>query len=119
MTCFGENCPGTLCLDVDSAPKWQIDCNVCMQCLELFQDKAHKIKVTSEICEECGSALLDVTFKTGKSPLIDGALQKTACLACDEQFNELCMAKQGKGFFRKKPGAPKGKGKGKKGKGKG
>jgi len=31
MGCIADNCPGTLCLDVDSAPKWQIDCNVCPQ----------------------------------------------------------------------------------------
>lgn len=29
MSCIADNCPGTLCLDVDSAPKWQIDCNIC------------------------------------------------------------------------------------------
>ena len=29
MSCIADNCPGTLCLDVDSGPKWQIDCNIC------------------------------------------------------------------------------------------
>ena len=29
MSCIADNCSGTLCLDVDSGPKWQIDCNVC------------------------------------------------------------------------------------------
>lgn len=118
MSCIDENCTGTLCLDVDSAPKWQIDCNVCMQFLSIFEDKAHKVKVSSDVCDECGSALLTVTFKTGKSPLADGAAEKTACLCCDEDFNKLTLAKQGKGFFRRKPGGAKGKGKGKKGKGK-
>jgi len=119
MSCFGENCSGTLCLDVDSAPKWQLDCNVCMQMISVFEDKAHRIKVTSDFCDECGSALLDVTFKQGKSPLPDGSLERKACLACDENFNELCLAKQGKHFIRKKPGGGKGKGKGKGKKGKG
>lgn len=121
MSCIADNCPGTLCLDVDSAPKWQIDCNICLQQLSLFEDKAHKIKVSSDVCEECGSVLLDVTFNKGKSPLPDGATERKACLVCDEIFNALTVSKTGKGFFRRNPTAAKGKGKGKgkKGKGKG
>mmetsp|Transcript_30608 Transcript_30608/g.54729 ORF Transcript_30608/g.54729 Transcript_30608/m.54729 type:complete len:860 (+) Transcript_30608:77-2656(+) len=119
MSCIGEHCPGTLCLDVDSAPKWQIDCNVCMQELLIFGDKAHKVKCTSDLCDGCGSALLEVVFNKAKSPLADGEMERTACLVCDEVFNSLTVSKEGKGFFRRNPGKGKGKGKGKKGKGKG
>jgi len=117
LSCIADNCPGTLCLDVDSAPKWQIDCNVCMQNLQIFGDKAHKIKVTKEFCEECNSHLLEVIFNKNKSPLDGGDMEKTACLACDELFNSMTTSGTSKGFFRARPG---GKGKGKKGgKGKG
>jgi len=50
MSCIADNCPGTLCLDIDSAPKWQIDCNICLQQLSIFEDKAHKVKVTQDSC---------------------------------------------------------------------
>jgi len=116
MSCIGDNCPGTLCLDVDSAPKWQIDCNVCMQNLQIFGDKAHKIKVSKELCEECGSHNLEVIFNKKNTPLDGGDTEKTACLACDELFNSLTTSGTSKGFFRRSGGA-KGKGKGKKGKG--
>eukprot|EP00933_Yihiella_yeosuensis_P022632 TRINITY_DN1779_c0_g1_i1.p1 TRINITY_DN1779_c0_g1~~TRINITY_DN1779_c0_g1_i1.p1 ORF type:complete len:858 (+),score=171.26 TRINITY_DN1779_c0_g1_i1:68-2641(+) len=119
MSCIADNCPGTLCLDVDSAPKWQIDCNVCMQELMIFGDKAHKVSVSSKICDGCGSAMLKVIFNKAKSPLADGTQEKTACLVCDEVFNSMTVSKEGKGFFRRNPGKGKGKGKGKKGKGKG
>jgi len=119
MSCFAENCPGTLCLDVDSAPKWQIDCNICMQQLQIFGDKAHKIKVSPDYCEECGSKMLTVIFNKTKSPLPDGETEKTACLACDELFNSLTTSGTSKGFFRRNPGKGKGKGKGGKKGGKG
>ncbi|CAJ1433993.1 unnamed protein product [Effrenium voratum] len=117
MSCIADNCSGTLCLDVDSGPKWQIDCNVCLQQLSIFEDKAHKIKATSDTCEECGSVLLEVIFNKGKSPLPDGELERKACLVCDEIFNTHTVSKTGKNFFRRNPGKGKGKGKGKKGKG--
>jgi len=118
LSCIQENCPGTLCLDVDSAPKWQIDCNVCMQQLQIFGDKAHKVKVSPDFCEDCGAHLLDVTFNKNKSPLDGGETERTGCLACDELFNSLTTSATSKGFFRRNPNS-KGKGKGKKGKSKG
>ena len=118
MSCIADNCPGTLCLDVDSGPKWQIDCNICLQQLSIFEDKAHKIKVTTDFCEECSSVLLDVVFNKGKSPLPDNEMERKACLVCDEVFNAHTVSKTGKNFFRRNPGKGKGKGKGKKGKGK-
>merc|ERR1711972_1031889 len=118
LSCIAEGCTGALCLDVDSAPKWQVDCNVCMQSLQIFGDKAHKIKVSAEVCEECGSRKLSVTFNKTKTPLDGGETERTACLACDELFNSLTTSGTSKGFFRRSPGA-KGKGKGKKGKSKG
>jgi len=122
LSCIGEGCGGTLCLDVDSGPKWQVDCNVCMQSLHIFGDKAHKIKVSPDYCEECGAHLLAVTFNKGKSPLDGGETEKTACIACDPLFNSLCTSGTSKGFHPKKFGkgkGKKGKGKGKKGKAKG
>merc|ERR1712007_70919 len=108
---MGEHCPGTLCLDVDSAPKWQIDCNICMQQLQIFGDKAHRIKVSSEFCEECGAHPLVVTFNKTKTPLDSGETEKTACLACDDLFNSLTSSAQSKVFFRRNPNSTKGKGK--------
>merc|ERR1712060_288829 len=93
-----------------------------MQQVAIFGDIAHKVKVTNDLCEECGSALLDVDFNKQKTPLAGGETQRKACLVCDEIFNKLTTSKQGKGFFRRNPskGKGKGKGKGKKGgKGKG
>lgn len=119
MSCIGDNCPGFLCLDVDSKPKWQVDCNICMQQLQIFGEIAHSIKVSPDDCEDCGSKLLSVTFNKTKSPLKDGETEKTACLACDELFNSCTTSGTSKGFFRRNPGKGKGKGKGKKGKGKG
>merc|ERR1711933_707039 len=95
------------------------DCNVCMQSLHIFGDKAHKIKVSPEFCEECGAHLLAVTFNKGKSPLDGGETEKTACIACDPLFNSLCTSGTSKGFHPKRVGKGKGKGKGKKGKGRG
>eukprot|EP00928_Gymnodinium_smaydae_P066381 TRINITY_DN493_c0_g1_i1.p1 TRINITY_DN493_c0_g1~~TRINITY_DN493_c0_g1_i1.p1 ORF type:complete len:870 (-),score=213.50 TRINITY_DN493_c0_g1_i1:206-2782(-) len=120
MSCIADECRGgTLCLDVDSAPKWQMDCNVCAQQLQIFGDKAHKIKVSSDMCEECGSHLLSVTFNKLKTPLDGGETEKTACIACDDLFNSLCTSAQSKNFIRRNPNAKgKGKGKGKR-KGKG
>jgi len=115
MLCIAEHCPGTLCLDVDSAPKWQMDCNVCMQQLQIFPDKGYKIKVDPQSCEDCGSNLLQVTLNKTKA-FQDGTTERTACLACDEEFNAECVSAQSRGFFRRSGG--KGK-KGKKGKGKG
>lgn len=115
MSCIADNCPGTLCLDVDSGPKWQIDCNICLQQLSIFEDKAHKIKATTDFCDECSSVLLDVVFNKGKSPLPDGATERKACLVCDEVFNAQTVSKTGKNFVRRSPGKGKGKGKGKKG----
>ncbi len=114
--CFEDNCSGTICLDVDSAPKWQMDCNVCPVQIQLFEDKAHKIKAAEE-CEECGGRKLNVEFNKTKTPLASGETQKTACIQCDEEFNALCVSDQSKRFVRRRPGKGKGKGKGKKGKG--
>merc|ERR1712137_1351097 len=84
FTCPEEHCNGTVCLDVNSAPKWQMDCNICMFELKLFEkDGAHKISVSKDECEECGSRLMHVEFnKTKTSPLSDGALERTSCIVC-------------------------------------
>eukprot|EP00929_Paragymnodinium_shiwhaense_P013359 TRINITY_DN121220_c0_g1_i1.p1 TRINITY_DN121220_c0_g1~~TRINITY_DN121220_c0_g1_i1.p1 ORF type:complete len:858 (+),score=186.81 TRINITY_DN121220_c0_g1_i1:105-2678(+) len=124
MSCIADDCEGTLCLDVDSHPKWQIDCNMawCPQQIQVFGDKAHKIKVSPDHCEECGAHLLAVTFNKTKSPLDGGETEKTACIACDELFNSLCSSATSKNFVRRGGGGGskgKGKGKGKKGRGRG
>merc|ERR1712232_1232316 len=78
--------------------------------LKMFGDKAKTVKVSSDICEECGSHLLDVTFHQAKTPLDGGDTNKKACLACDSVFNSLTESGVSKLSFRRK-----GKGKGKKG----
>lgn len=114
MHCIADQCSGTLCLDVDSAPDWQLDCNVCPQQLQIFHNKAHKVKVcASTYCEDCGAILLDVTLLKTKA-FQDGTQQRSACIACDEEFNQEALSAQSRVFFRRSGG-----GKGKKGKGKG
>lgn len=118
LSCPEEHCTGTVCLETMSAPKWQMDCNVCSFQLKIFQDQAHKIKVLDEVCEECEARLLNVVFNPKKLPKeMDGKTERTACLVCDEVFNSLVTSSYGKGFRRGKGGKSKGKGKGK-GKGK-
>ncbi|CAJ1341010.1 unnamed protein product [Effrenium voratum] len=108
MSCIADNCSGTLCLDVDSGPKWQIDCNVCLQQLSIFEDKAHKIKATSDTCEECGSVLLEVIFNKGKSPLPDGELERKDIQCICQGKGKGKKGKGGKGKMRRTQRVPLG-----------
>jgi len=116
------SCPecegGTICLDVNSAPKWKMDCSVCTFQIKLFEN-AFKIEVANgvEPCEECESKKIKCTFKTGKSPLPNNEIERTACIVCDPVFNKLVSSTFSQ-VFRKRKGGKKGKGKGGKGGGK-
>eukprot|EP00921_Rhytidocystis_pertsovi_P010947 GHVQ01017627.1.p1 GENE.GHVQ01017627.1~~GHVQ01017627.1.p1 ORF type:complete len:865 (-),score=112.32 GHVQ01017627.1:231-2825(-) len=85
--CPQEDCRGVMCLDVLSAPKWKLDCNTCNYQLRLMES-AHKILVSPQECDDCGSSLLDITFNKTK-PLPDGSLNRVGCIACDPQLNGL------------------------------
>jgi DNA topoisomerase-3 len=95
-----------------------MDCSVCFFELKLFEEKgAHKISVSKEECEACGSRKLAIVFNKGKSPMPDGSEEYTGCIVCDETLNNLTTGTYGKMFRKKTPGkGKKGKGKGKKGK---
>lgn len=96
-----------------------MDCNICNFQLKVFQDKAHKIAVTQDECEDCGGRLISVTFKKN-FPLQDGGLERTGCIVCDEVLNAHVLSAEGKNFRRAKgKGKGKGKSKGKGGKSKG
>ncbi|KAF4673363.1 DNA topoisomerase 3-beta-1 [Perkinsus olseni] len=114
--CPQDACSGTLCLDAESKPKWKLDCNICNYQLRLFQDKAHKISVTKDKCESCGSKLLSIEFNKGKSPLPDAVESITGCLVCDEALNSQVESSFAR--LSKRHGGGKGKG-GRRGKGRG
>ncbi|KAB7499440.1 DNA topoisomerase 3-beta-1 [Armadillidium nasatum] len=75
-------CPnGLLVLDPSSGPKWRIGCNRCDVIINLF-DKASKVQVLPDVCEECGSQFLSVEYKEGKSKLKDDNLGASGCIFC-------------------------------------
>ncbi len=59
--CSCPECDGTLVLDPISAPKWRLDCNKC-NCLVYLPHNAHRISVSKDHCDDCGSALLEVSL---------------------------------------------------------
>lgn len=79
---------GVLVLDQTSAPKWRMACNRCNVVINFFEN-AHKVSVSEEICDDCGSHIMDVDFSKGKTPLADGQTEHSGCLFCDAVFKPL------------------------------
>lgn len=91
-----ETCEeGVLVLDPTSAPKWKLACNNtrCTTVVTLFKH-AHRITVSSEVCEECGRYQLDVIFHKDKTPLENGETKRTGCIYCDEVFSKVVSLKK-------------------------
>ncbi|KFG32450.1 putative DNA topoisomerase III beta-1 [Toxoplasma gondii p89] len=87
LQCPQPDCKGILYLDVVSGPKWKLDCNACQYQVKLMEG-AHKISVTPDECDTCGSALLNVVMNKVK-PFKDGEVEKTGCFVCDAELNDM------------------------------
>uniref|UniRef100_A0A4W3H8Y5 DNA topoisomerase n=1 Tax=Callorhinchus milii TaxID=7868 RepID=A0A4W3H8Y5_CALMI len=79
---------GVLVLDSTSGPKWKMACNKCNVVVHFFEN-AHRVKVSSETCEICEAAIVDVDFNKTKTPLPDEATQHSGCVFCDPVFQNL------------------------------
>jgi DNA topoisomerase-3 len=109
--CSCPECDGTLVLDPISAPKWRLDCNKC-NCLVYLPHNAHRISVSKDHCDDCGSALLEVNFNKNATPLTGGATLHKACVLCDELLHSLVEVKHGKAFFKRSGRGRSGRGRG-------
>ncbi|CAH1786482.1 unnamed protein product [Owenia fusiformis] len=115
---------GILVLDPNSAPKWKMACNnsKCNVVVNFF-DNAHRVAVSEEMCEECGTAILDVTFNKTKTPLTDGATEHSGCPFCDVILKPLVELKHAslrmRGFNRNRASRGRGRGRGGRGRGRG
>jgi DNA topoisomerase-3 len=79
---------GTLVLDRHSAPKWRVDCNVCLYRIEL-PERAHSVHVSKATCGTCGSFKLAIDFHAKESPLANGETKYVGCLMCDALLAEV------------------------------
>ncbi|XP_076113744.1 DNA topoisomerase 3-beta-1-like [Mytilus galloprovincialis] len=79
---------GILVLDQTSAPKWRMACNMCNVVINFF-DNAHKVSVSEDICEDCGSHIVNVDFSKGKTPLEGDETEHSGCVFCDPVFKPL------------------------------
>ena len=72
---------GILVLDPSSNPKWKLGCNRCDVIINLF-DKASKVQVLQDTCDECGSQNVLVEYREGKSKFKSGDLSQSGCIFC-------------------------------------
>uniref|UniRef100_UPI00398F633D DNA topoisomerase 3-beta-1-like n=1 Tax=Pristiophorus japonicus TaxID=55135 RepID=UPI00398F633D len=79
---------GVLVFDPTSGPKWKMACNKCNVVVHFFEN-AHRVKVSSETCDMCEAAIVDVDFNKAKSPLPGEATQHSGCVFCDPVFQNL------------------------------
>lgn len=82
-----ESGRGILVLDPSSGPKWKIGCNACDVVINIFED-AQKVIVEQTECDECGSQLVSVSYKSEKSKFKNTS-EMTACIFCSEHFSPL------------------------------
>ncbi|KAG3278757.1 DNA topoisomerase 3-beta-1 isoform X4 [Ictidomys tridecemlineatus] len=105
---------GVLVLDPTSGPKWKVACNKCNVVAHCFEN-AHRVRVSSDTCNTCEAALLDVDFNKAKSPLPGDETQHTGCVFCDPIFQELVELKHAASchpMHRGGPGRRQGRGRG-------
>lgn len=76
---------GVIVLEPFTAPKWRMSCNKCSSCWTVCKT-ALKILISTEKCDQCQGALLDVTFPKEKTPLPDGRTKIKGCPMCDSAF---------------------------------
>ncbi|GMH18631.1 hypothetical protein Nepgr_020472 [Nepenthes gracilis] len=109
--CACPECSGTLVLDLISAPKWRLCCNLC-NCLIFLPQGAHRISTTPKHCPECDSTIIEVDFNKNSTPLKDGATLHAGCILCDELLHSLIEMKHGKSSFKRFAGRGRGRGRG-------
>uniref|UniRef100_T1JEW7 DNA topoisomerase n=1 Tax=Strigamia maritima TaxID=126957 RepID=T1JEW7_STRMM len=112
---------GVLVLDPSSGPKWKLGCNKCDVIIHLFED-AQKLSVDDETCEECGSQIVTVEYKSEKSKLPDNATEASGCVFCESQFSSLVEKQHAtikRNNMRGRGGSRGGRGRGGRGRGKG
>ncbi|XP_048467523.1 DNA topoisomerase 3-beta-1 isoform X3 [Rhincodon typus] len=105
---------GVLVFDPTSGPKWRMACNKCNVVVHFFEN-AHRVKVSSETCDVCEAAIVDVDFNKAKSPLPGEATQHSGCVFCDPVFQnlvELQYAKMKHPMHRGGGGRRRGRGRG-------
>ncbi|XP_016287993.2 DNA topoisomerase 3-beta-1 isoform X3 [Monodelphis domestica] len=103
---------GVLVLDPTSGPKWKMACNKCSVVAHFFEN-AHRVRVSTDTCEACEAALVDVDFNKAKSPLLGDETQHTGCIFCDPVFQELVELKHAASchpMHRSGPGKRQGRG---------
>jgi hypothetical protein len=88
---MGQECTGSLILDVNSKPNWKLACNK-LHCNTLirFRGDIHNISPQpSKPCNECGIITALFEFNKLRSPLPDGATSCVGCVRCDEFLNSI------------------------------
>ncbi|KAK3593899.1 hypothetical protein CHS0354_011502 [Potamilus streckersoni] len=114
---------GVLVLDTTSGPKWRMACNKCNVVINFFEN-AHKVSLSDDSCDDCGSNMLEVDFSKGKTPLEDGTTEHTGCVFCDPVFKSLvekyhARMKVGRGGRSRGGGRGRGRGGRSRGRGRG
>ncbi|XP_076061845.1 DNA topoisomerase 3-beta isoform X2 [Oratosquilla oratoria] len=105
-------CPnGILVLDPSSGPKWKLACNRCDVIINVFE-KASKVQILSETCDECGSQNVSVEYKEGKSKLKDHSLTASGCIFCSPVLTPLVEKHRAITDSRGKGGGARGRGRG-------
>lgn len=92
----GNQCNGTLVLDVNSKPNWKLACNIC-NTLIIFRSEIHNITPQPHIpCPECGIHTTIFEFNKLKTPLPNGKTTHIGCIICDDFLNNLTEVKLGR-----------------------
>ncbi|XP_060074052.1 DNA topoisomerase 3-beta-1-like [Ylistrum balloti] len=105
---------GVLVLDPTSSPKWRMACNKCNVVLHFFEN-AHRVSVSEDTCDDCGSHIVNVDFSKGKTPLADGNTEHSGCVFCDNVFKP--MVEKHHAVMKRRGG--RGRGRGGRGRGRG
>ncbi len=84
-----EGCNGVMILDMGSSSSWKMVCNEysCNKIIRFHNVDAMRCSA-SAVCDTCGSRLLVVVFKKGKSPLSEGRHKLKSCICCDPILNK-------------------------------
>mmetsp|Transcript_38763 Transcript_38763/g.94861 ORF Transcript_38763/g.94861 Transcript_38763/m.94861 type:complete len:249 (-) Transcript_38763:38-784(-) len=75
---------GTVYLDINSAPKWRLECNCCNFRIEL--SNMHKVERLKQTCDSCGAAVMRCSAHKNY-PFADGSLVHEGCLICNQYLN--------------------------------
>eukprot|EP01025_Chloroclados_australasicus_P061138 TRINITY_DN797_c0_g2_i2.p1 TRINITY_DN797_c0_g2~~TRINITY_DN797_c0_g2_i2.p1 ORF type:complete len:869 (-),score=15.44 TRINITY_DN797_c0_g2_i2:249-2855(-) len=116
------SCPqceeGTLILEPNSAPNWKSICNRCFFSVMLPKN-LHNVKISGKKCVDCGSSILDLSWKQSDTPLQNNETEYKGCLFCDELLINLSEVRQSLASTRRGKGGSRGRGRARRGRGKG